>query len=82
MKKNYQELAKELRELIVNHTDATSVEIVATKDGIDIFPAKTITTGAFHHMEEVVDFCRVKRLSSYAAVEIVNCKPVVVVTIF
>lgn len=82
MKKNYEALAQELRELIVNYTEATAVDIVASEDGIEIYPAKTNLAGSFHPTDEVVDFCRVKRLSNYAAVEIVNGKPVVVVSIF
>ena len=84
MTKNLEALAQELRELIGDRTAATSVEIIVNeKSGdIEIHPAATNYTRTFYHLNEVVDFCRVKGLSSFVCVEINNCKAETVVHIY
>ena len=84
MKKNFDQLAKELRELIGNPTEATAVEIIANErtSDIEIHPAQTNLTRSFFHLNEVVDFCRVKGMSNFVCVEINNCKAETVVHIY
>ena len=64
-KRNYKALAREFKEMVKNCTEATAVKVVADETGIDIYPAKTNTTGTFYHTEEMVDFCRFRRLSNW-----------------
>ena len=84
MKKNFDQLAKELRELIGNHTEATAVKIIVNEEAhdIEIHPANTNLTRTFYHLNEVVDFCRVKGLSNFVCVEYHDCKPSTVVHIY
>lgn len=84
MKKDLEALAQELRELIGNSTAATAVEIIVNErtSDIEIHPAKTNLSRTFYHLNEVVDFCRVKGLSNFVCVEINNCKAETVVHIY
>ena len=84
MKKDLETLAQELRELIGTPTEATAVEIIVNErtSDIEIHPAKTNLSRTFYHLNNVVDFCRVKGLSNYICVEINNCKAEAVVHIY
>lgn len=84
MKKDLEALAQELRELIGNPTEATAVEIIVNErtSDIEIHPANTNLSRTFYHLNNVVDFCRVKGLSNYVCVEINNCKAETVVHIY
>lgn len=84
MEKDLEALAQELRELIGNHTEATAVEIIVNEEAqdIEIHPASTNLMRTFYHLNEVVDFCRVKGLSNFVCVEYHDCKPSTVVHIY
>lgn len=84
MKKDLEALAQELRELIGNPTDATAVKIIVNEEthDIEIHPANTNLTRTFYHLNEVVDFCRVKGLSNFVCLEYHDCKPSTVVHIY
>lgn len=84
MKKDLEALAQELRELIGNPTEATAVEIIVNEriSDIEIHPASTNLSRTFYHLNEVVDFCRVKGMSNFVCVEINNCKAETVVHIY
>lgn len=66
--KFYRKVARELREKMGDHTEATAVRIIADETGVDILPAKTNTRGTFYHTEELVDYCRYKGLSNWVSV--------------
>lgn len=84
MKKDLEALAQELRELIGNPTEATAVEIIVNErtSDIEIHPARTNLSRTFYHLNEVVDFCRVKGLSNFVCVEINNGEAETVVHIY
>lgn len=68
MEKNlnfYKKVAKEFRQMVKGCTKETDVKVVASETGIDILPAKTNTMRVFYHTEELVDFCRYKRLNNW-----------------
>lgn len=79
---NTQQLAKELKELIGFTTNSTSVEVIAKEDSIEILPSEENITKSFYHLNPVVDFCRVKGLTSFARVEVINGKPSCVILLF
>ena len=66
--RNWSALAQELTELISNTTEATAVEVRVYKDSsLELYPIKENDGKCFFHMEEVVDFCRCKKLSCYVS---------------
>lgn len=77
-------LVYELSEMLKDVHESTAVDVLLGEDGrsIEIYPASTTPGTAFHHTEEVVDFCRVKRLSNYASFTDRNGKYVCYMRIF
>lgn len=78
--RNWIALAKELRALIDDATPDTAV-IVRVDDegrGITITPAETNTAGMFCDTEQLVDFCRCKKLSNWIGVQYDNPRNVMV----
>jgi len=67
-KRNWKALAREFREMVKNTTDATKVIVKVGDNDIAIYPAKTNHTKAFYCTEELIDFCRCKRLSNHVTV--------------
>lgn len=67
-KRNYKALAREFKQLIKGCTKATADKVVVDENGIDIFPAKTNDSGTFYHTEELIDFCRFRKLSNWVGV--------------
>lgn len=68
--KNWKKLANELMELIGESTPATKVKAKVENSRIELYPEGDENDGgAFFHIEEVVDFCRVKKLSSYVTMD-------------
>ena len=65
--RNWEALAQELIELIGNSTEATAVEVKVENNAIELHPKKGNDGTAFSHTEEVVDFCRCKKLSNYVS---------------
>ena len=65
---NWEALADELRGMLKNTWEGVAVEIVIGEDkkSIEVYPASHTAGSAFHHADDIVDFCRVKRLSNYA----------------
>ena len=86
MKKNYKALLKEARECIWNESEHTKVSIELELDchgkpsGITVFPANG--NGMISGLAEIVDFCRVKKLSNYCYTTVINGKSVCAVAIF
>lgn len=77
-------LVYELSEMLKDVHEFTAVDVLLGEDGrsIEIYPASTTPGIAFYHTEEVVDFCRVKRLSNYASFAERNGKCVCYMRIF
>lgn len=69
-KLNWEALADELCGMLENVWEGVAVEVVVGEDkkSIEVYPASYTTGSAFHHTEDIVDFCRVKRLSNYASI--------------
>ena len=76
MKARYwKELGLELKELLGNMTEATAVNvIVKVEEKIELHPAETNDGRAFYHTEQVVDFCRCKKLSNYVVYDRITNK--------
>lgn len=72
MERNWDLLADELRGLVGNHTGAAAVRVESVKMGIDVYPRSTADRMALHHNEDIVDFCRCKRLNSFVMYDNVN----------
>ena len=60
----------------VTSTDACAIKVIANDESLDILPDKErrrkdgytgMGFGGFHHMEEVVDICRVFHLNSFVS---------------
>lgn len=68
-KLNWEALADELRGMLENTWEGVAVEVIVGEDkkSVEVYPASHTIGSAFHHTEEIVDFCRVKRLSNYAS---------------
>lgn len=81
--KNWNSLAEELSEMLEGGYEGTAVEVVIGTDNasIEVIP-KSSTTGAFHKVEDIVDFCRCKRLSCYCYTEFRDGKTVCCARIF
>lgn len=86
MKKNYENLLKEARECIWNECEHTKVSIElelncdGKANGIIVYPANE--QGMVSGLADIVDFCRVKRLSNYCYTTLINGKSVCAVAIF
>ena len=65
---NWNSLAAELSAMLEGGYEGTAVDVVLAKDksSIEIYPAKHTSRTAIHYLADVVDFCRRKRLNSYA----------------
>ena len=72
--KNYKKLAQELEECIYNGYEPTSVDVVVQYDCIEVLPRHGDTLSC---MEDIVDFCRVKRLGEYCFIREYNGDKVV-----
>ena len=83
-KTEWGQLVHELSEMLKDVHESTLADVVLGEDGrsIEIYPASTTLGIAFYHTEEVVDFCRVKRLSNYASFAERNGKCVCYMRIF
>ena len=66
--KDWKKLKEALTECIYNGYEDTAVDVVLGVDNssLEVFPR---TLSSIHCMEEVVDFCRVHRLSEYVLVD-------------
>ena len=67
--KNYEQLLNELKECVFNGCEATRVEfkLESDDDGIVVYPdndARMLSS-----IENIVDFCRVKKLSNYCILD-------------
>jgi hypothetical protein len=85
-RKNYKSLLNEARECIWNESEHTKVRIelevncCGEPSGINVFPAND--SGMISGLNDIVDFCRVKRLSNYCYMTEVNGQRVCAVAIF
>lgn len=71
--RDWNQLSEELIELIGNYTEATRVKAVVRANCIELVPDGEENDGiSFHHTEQVVDFCRCKRLSNYVYYDFVT----------
>lgn len=83
--KNWKELASELENLAYTNYEPAQVKVVITKDlegnpdGLEVFPKSG--TGLYA-TEEIVDFCRCKKLNNCISCHIVDDKPVAFARIF
>ena len=78
--KDFKKLANELMELIGEATLATRVKPVVCNNHIELHPDGYENDGnVFYHLEEVVDFCRVKRCSCYVRTDFETNKVVCVI---
>lgn len=68
-KRNYKQLANQFKKLYTQMTDATAYKVKAGEDSFTLYPASTNYSNAFYHLENVVDFCRVYKLSCYVSTE-------------
>lgn len=79
-KKDFKKLANELMELIGESTPATRVKSVVCNFRIELHPDGDENDGnVFYHLEEVVDFCRVKRCSCYVGTDFETKKVICVI---
>lgn len=81
---NWNELVQELSSMLEEVHECVKVDVIlgSDKKSIEIYPAKGTSGSAFHHTEEIVDFCRVKRLSNYASFDIRHDRMVCYMRIF
>lgn len=70
--KNYSVLAQELREYLGEMNEGIAVEVTSDEGGIEVMPASKLKYAAFHYTEEIVDFCRFKKLSNYISFDAVE----------
>jgi hypothetical protein len=68
-KRNYKQLANQFKKLYTRTTDETAYKVKAEEESITLYPASTNYSNAFYHLENVVDFCRVYKLSCYVSTE-------------
>lgn len=66
----WKRMRTEFKKKYCDTTEATAMEVVLTGsegnyDGLDIYPGKTNTSGAFYHAEDVVEFCNYHGLSEW-----------------
>lgn len=68
-KRNWDELAEELQDLI-NYSgyEGTKVNVIVSDDGLDIMPDNRFED-TFYHPDLLTDFCRCKRLLAYATIK-------------
>lgn len=64
---NWESLAAELSAMQEGGYEGTAVDVVLCGDSIEIYPAKHTRGTAVYCLADVVDFCRCKRLNSYAS---------------
>lgn len=73
--RDWTKLSEELMELIGNYTEAARVKAIVRANAIELVPDGDENEGfAFHHTEQVVDFCRCKKLSNYVFYDSVTKK--------
>lgn len=65
---NWNSLAAELSAMLEGGYEGTAVDVVLGEDNsIEIYPAQHTRGTAVHYLNDVVDFCRCKRLNCYAS---------------
>lgn len=73
-KRDWNSLVTELSEILAGGYEGTAVDVVLgnDKESIEVYPKASAVCGSFYKTEEIVDFCRCKRLSNYIATEMRN----------
>lgn len=83
--KNWKQLANEFENLAYIDYELAQVKVVITEDqngnpdGLDVYPKEG---NSLHCIEEIVDFCRCKKLNNCISCGIVDDKPVAFARIF
>lgn len=79
---NWAALAEELSLLTHTNFEPAQVDVVVAGESLEVLPCGINDGRAFHHMNEVVDFCRCKQLKCYATHKTLDGNIVTYIRIF